>query len=83
MVMPSQAAHECVRLGFSSQDKQLFLETMPPINSDVNHLNLKWMPLFLFKIKIKSSCGKLNSCKIMPTLKLKSIMHHTSSIADW
>lgn len=82
--MPSQTAHECVRLGFSSQDKQLFLETMPgAINSDVNHLNLKWKPVFLFKIKIKSSCGKLNSHKIMHTLKLKSIMHHTSSIADW
>lgn len=52
VVMPSQAAHECVRLGFSSQDKKLFLETMPGvINTDVNHLNLKWKPMFLFEIE--------------------------------
>lgn len=49
VVMPRQAAHECVRLGHSSQDKKLFLETMPGvINTDVNHMNLKWKPMFLF-----------------------------------
>ena len=86
VVMPSQAAHECVRLGFSSQDKKLFLETMPGvINTDVNHLNLKWKPMFLFEIEREreSSWGKLNSGKVMYTLKLESKKHQTSSIVDW
>jgi hypothetical protein len=46
---------------------------------------LKWKPMFLFEIEREreSSWGKLNSGKVMYTLKLESKKHQTSSIVDW